>query len=380
MAVVPVYCKENKDGVTGSEGTWIMTVIWMNLAIVYFVSLFSRFASRPARSSLSPELVKPNQLMALVVIGTFVLVSGLRNNIGDTYFYMHSYAVDTHDLLHILMGKDIGFGFLQMGLKYFSKDPQFLIFTVALLTNVLIVRTFFQYSRMVDLSVYVFITSGLYVVSMNGIRQFLAAALVFAATKYIFTGSWLKYFLVVLVASTIHQSALLLIPIYFIVRRKAWTGGTFLMLGFAIFIAIGYGQFSGAIFSALEGSQYANYKEFNEGGANAVRVVVEAVPIFLAYLGRHKLREMFPKSDYVVNMALLGLVFMVIATQNWIFARFVIYFGLYNLILISWVVKLFVKQYQRIVYYGIIVCYFLYFYYDQVVVLNLVYKSDYLKF
>lgn len=356
-----------------------MTIIWMNLAVVYVVSLFSRFLSRPAGSSLIPEMVKPNPLMAFVVIATFVLVSGLRNNIGDTFFYMHSYVTDPHDLIYVMMNKDIGFGFLQMGLKYFSKDPQLLIFTVALLTNVFVIHTLYKYSRLIDISIYVYITSGLYIVSMNGIRQFLAGAIVFAATKYIMDGSWKTYFLIVLLASTIHQSALILIPIYFIVRRKAWTTTTFLLLGMAIIIAVGYNQFSGAIFSAIEGTQYGNYKEFNEGGANSVRVVVEAVPILLAYLGRHRLRELFPKSDYVVNMALLGLVFMVIATQNWIFARFVIYFGLYNLILISWVVKLFVKRYQRIVYYGILVCYFVYFYYDQVITLGLIYRSDYLK-
>ena len=43
-------------------------------------------------------------------------------------------------------------------------------------------------------------------------------------------------------------------------------------------------------------------------------------------------------------MAILGFVFMIISTQNWIFARFSIYFNLYQLILISWVVKLFIKK------------------------------------
>ena len=75
-----------------------------------------------------------------------------------------------------------------MFLQNISDDPQLLIFTTALITNVLIVIILYKYSRMFELSIYVYITSGLYTVSMNGIRQSLAAAIIFAATKYILDG------------------------------------------------------------------------------------------------------------------------------------------------------------------------------------------------
>ena len=57
----------------------------------------------------------------------------------------------------------------------------------------------------------------------------------------------------------------------------------------------------------------------------------------IAFFGKEKLRELWPQSDYIVNLATLGVVFLILATQNWIFARFNIYFNLYSLILISWV-------------------------------------------
>lgn len=71
---------------------------------------------------------------------------------------------------------------------------------------------------------------------------------------------------------------------------------------------------------------------------------------------------------------------MAIATQNWIFARFTIYFGLYNVILMSWVISLFAKKQQKLVYYLVIGFYFVYFYYENVVTLDIIYKSDFLKF
>ncbi|MEX2461031.1 MAG: EpsG family protein [Paenibacillaceae bacterium] len=354
-----------------------MTILWINLAIVYSLSLLSRVLVIP--KTIGATLIKPNKAFVFIAVLSLVLISGLRKNIGDTFAYLLTYRlVPEYNWDFILAQKEQGFIFLQLFLHKFSANPQILIFTVALITNVIIGIILYQYSRFFELSLYVYITSGLYLVSMNGIRQFLAGAILFAGTKYIMDGSWKKYMLVVFLATTVHQSALILIPIYFIVRREAWTKTTLFLLFLAVVLAIGYNQFSGAFFEVIGDSTYGQYKDFQEGGANILRVMVQAAPLLPAYFGRKKLRELLPKSDYIVNLSLLGLVFMIISTQNWIFARFIIYFGLYNLILISWVVPLFAKQYQKLIYYVILVTYFIYFFYESVISLGIIYKSDYL--
>ena len=354
-----------------------MAVLWINLAIVYIFSFFSRYFAVAAPTNVT--YINPNKWMAFFVILCLVLVSGLRNNIGDTFFYMHAYSITDFDWNFILSNKDIGFGLLQMLLQQFSEDPQLLIFVTAFITNLLIVLVLYKYSRLVELSLYVYITGGMHLVSMNGLRQFLAGAIIFAGTKYIFEGNWKKFVVLVLFASTIHQSALIFIPIYFLIKGKAWSKTTFILLISSVFVVIGFNQFSGALFAAIEDTQYGNYSEFKEGGTNIIRVIVYAIPIILAYFGREKLRELFPKSDAIVNLSILGLVFMIISLQNWIFARFMIYFGLYQLILISWVTKLFTDKNQKFVYYMILVCYFLYYFYENVISLRIIYESDFIK-
>ncbi|MDQ0903982.1 EpsG family protein [Paenibacillus sp. V4I7] len=357
-----------------------MAILWVNLVVVYIASFFSRYLATPVTIGPGPLSFRPNRWMTAIVMATIVLISGLRNNIGDTYSYMHAYTINNFTWEAVKAEKDIGFGILQMILKAYTEDPQLLIFLTALVTNILIVCVLYKYSKLFEMSIYVYITSGLYIVSMNGVRQFLASAIVFAATKYLFAGSWQKYFLVVAFASTFHGSALILIPIYFIVRRKAWTSSTFVLLFMAVVLILGYNVLSDAIFAAIADTHYSEYKEFQEGGANIIRVAIGAVPLIFAYLGRNKLREIFPNGDYVVNMSLLNFIVMAVATQNWIFARFTIYFGLYNVILMSWVVSLFVKRQQKFIYYAILGFYLIYFYYENEVILNIIYKSDYLKF
>ncbi|MEH7224598.1 EpsG family protein [Bacillus sp. JJ1566] len=355
-----------------------MTVLWINLAIVFIFAFLARFLSAPVLASNIPVPVKPNKFFIGIVLTSLVAVSGLRANIGDTYFYKHIYINNEFTWEYILSQKDIGFGILQRYLQMYSEDPQIMIFTTALITNVLIVFILYKYSRMLEISLYVYITSGLFLVSMNGIRQVLAAAILFTATKFLIEGNWKVYFLIVFFASAFHQSALVLIPIYFIVRYKAWSKATIVLLLSSIVIVIGFEQFSAILFSAIEDTTYGAYSESTEGGANILRVAVDAVPIVIAYLGREKLRKIFPNSDVIINMSIIGFMFMIISTQNWIFARFSIYFSLYSLILISWIVKLFSERSRKLVYYGILICYLIYFYYENVINLNINYRSEYI--
>jgi transmembrane protein EpsG len=356
-----------------------MTILWINLAIVFILAYFSRYFSVTTTLHNSIVLIKPNKILIVGVIVWFVIVSGLRGStIGDTEAYRHAYIINNFTWDYIKSQKDIGFQILQMLLKNYTNDPQIMIFITALITNLLILSVFYKYSRMIELSVFVYVTSGFFITSMNGIRQCLAAAIIFAATKYLLEGNWKRYFLVVIFASFFHQTALILLAVYFIVRRKAWTKVTLLLILMAIFIVIGFNEFSQILFSALQDTQYGGYKDFSEGGANIIRVAVGGAPVIIAFIGREKLRTIMPKSDYIVNLCIIGLVFMIISTQDWIFARFSIYFDLYQYILISWIVKLFHEKSQRLVYFAIILCFLAYHYYDSVIIMDINYLSDFL--
>ncbi|MEH6935365.1 EpsG family protein, partial [Bacillus sp. JJ783] len=144
-----------------------MTILWMNLFIVFILAFFARYFAMPVTTGI--VMLKPNRLLILMATTSLVLVSGFRNNIGDTYFYMHAFKVTDFNWGYIQSSKDVGFSILQMILKVYTDDPQVLIFITALITNILIVAVLYKYSRMIDLSLYVYIASGMYLVSMNGL-------------------------------------------------------------------------------------------------------------------------------------------------------------------------------------------------------------------
>lgn len=355
-----------------------MTILWVSLVAVTFFGFMARYFSVPSPAS-GYLPIQPDKFAAGLAAVTLVLVAGLRNNIGDTFLYMHGYSVEQWNWEQVFERKDIGFNILQLLLQQITSDPQILIAVTALVTNILIVSVFYQYSRMLEISLFVYITSGAFIVTMNGIRQYLAAAIIFAGTKFLVEGKWKPYMLLVLFASIFHQSALLMIPIYFVARRKAWSKLTMLYLTAAILIVLGYNYFSEMLFSAIEDTQYGHYQEFQEGGANFIRVFICLVPLIIAFMGKDKLRELFPAGDVFVNLSIVSLILMIIATQNWIFARLTIYFNLYQLVLFGWLVKLFREKDQWFVYFVLISLFFIYCFYENVIILDIRYSSDYIK-
>lgn len=305
-----------------------------------------------------------------------ILISGLRAGIGDTYFYRHSYSLLDGTFNNFKFVGDFGFNIIQIILYNISSNPQTLIFFTALITNLFNSIIFNKYSSYLELQVYLYITSGYYLVTMNGIRQSLAAAILFACTNILIKGNFKKYLIAVLLVSTIHKSALILIPIYYIVRQEAWSKQMIKLIIASVIGVIFYSELEPILFKLLSNTQYGHYSNFNEGGSSLTRALVNSVPVILAYLKRNELKEKWNQSNIFVNIAVINLVFVTFGIYQWIFNRFTIYFQVYNFILLPYIIKnCFKGKEKRLIYVGLLICYFIFCYREQVIGLNMNYRS-----
>jgi len=339
---------------------------------------------------------EPNKLFSFIAVTTLILVSGLRipqgGAIGDTSTYVYSFInfVPNHvdDVLEQfkLYSGDSGFNvFLSFIKEFISTDPQVFIFICALITNLLIFTIIYKYSAIFELSLFLYITMGCYLVTMNGIRQYLVSAILFLCIKLITDGRWLPFFIIVLIVSTMHTSALLFIPVYFFVRLKPWSKLVGITLLASVVILVLFNQIGTFLLGSLEGSQYGHYQEYiltEGGGANAIRTLVAAIPIVLAYLGRKQIESNNDKFiNILINFSILNLIFYILAMQNWIFARMSVYFGLYGLLLLPWLIKtLFDRKTSAVLYGSCVVFYLIYYYYEMVISMPIVYRSHYIMF
>lgn len=341
-----------------------MEVFYTTLILTFLLALSSR---------LFGKISKINEVVFIfIVIIIFILVSGLRNNIGDTGAYMHSYSLLGEFTGFKPTTKDKGFTMFQLILYNINSDPQFLIVVTSLITQFLNMYTLAMYRNYYELQVYMYFTSGYFLVTMNGIRQSMVAAILFSVTHLIEKGKFIPYLLIVLFISNMHASALIMIPVYFIVRQEAWSRETKIVIVLASIGFLFFYQLMPHIFDALGESSYAEYEDSmmnGGGGSSFMRVIVNSVPVILAYIKRDLLKEKWKDSNIFVNMSLINLIIVTFGLYNWIFVRFSIYFQLYNFVLLPYLIKNCIENRKEkdLIYFCFIVCYFIFFYYEQVI-------------
>lgn len=359
-----------------------MKVWWITLASSYLLCLVAGLNAKTVYDN-GYYVKKYNKFFSGIAATILILVAGLRNGIGDTPIYMGGFKKDApstiQESIKLLFSgkKDVGFYFYQGILKTIKNDPNVFIFVTSLITIILIFITYYKYSQMLELSIFLFIATGCYLVTMNGVRQYLASAILFFCFPLIHERKWKIYLPIVLVCSTIHKSALIFLVLYFIVDKPAWGNTTkwILFIGIALFVTY---PISGPIIANLLGeTQYGEYKDalMSTGqGANMIRVLVMAVPVVLSYMGRDFLKGKERYCNCIVNFSVINLIFILLATKFWIYARFNMYFSVYMIILITWCVKyMFDEKNTKIIYLMCLGLYFIYYWYEMVISLKQAY-------
>lgn len=366
-----------------------MTIWWITLISTFALSWLAFKTGKIYKTNTPLVRYKANKIVAVIPCMILIIIAGLRLNIGDTHTYMASFRnnipSDLKDFFRTIDYEgDWGFDLFQTVIKQiFGNEPQYMIFICAFITIGCIFIVFYKYSDCLELAVFYFITAGNYLTAMNGIRQYLVSAILFLAFPLVIKKKWKSYFALVLILSSMHKSALIFIPLYFVINAKAWGAITkwILIIGVGLFVTY---PVSGPIIAEILGeSQYGRYGDMlmsSGGGANILRVLVYAVPVVMAYLGK-KNEKMLAKPEYnlVVNMSCVNLIFILLATKYWIYARFNMYFSLYAILLLCWCVKYVYRRYSQLLYVGSIVAYGIYYWYEMYISLGQVYMSNYIK-
>jgi len=321
-------------------------------------------------SDRAPYYERPDSVGLIFATAALVIVTGLRCSGGDTVYYWRAFNHLEPGISNLAWFNDgIVFYFFRAVVRTLTDNPQIYIFLTALITYPLFMYVMYHYSEPFEMGVFVFFCSGVLIQSMNGIRQYMASAIIFAGLKLLLENKWKRYILLILFASLIHASALVMIPIVFFVRRKAWSMSTFMVLFSGLAVVAIFPSISPQIAVFLEDTYYERYLEefsrLDSSGANYIRALVAAVPVLLAYMGKDKLKEFWPESDIIVNLSIMNFLLMTLSTHLALIARVNFYTMPYNCILIPILVsKIFVPKHRKFIYLLVILLYGFYFFYE----------------
>ena len=360
-------------------------IVWVATFLLCMIAVAARSFPLRARGGLGQPL--PNPIALILPIAFYVTFAGLRKTIGDTYFYMYSFEnmPDNNPLeLQTILDGNM-FAFIQNIIRNQTDDPQVLIFVCSAIALIPALIIIYFYCTPIELGIFMFFTYGYLGGMMDGMRQYMAAAIVLLGTKYLFSikrGSIFKYAVFVIIAYFMHSSALMMMAVYIVVRRKAWEKSSYVLLLGSVVLAMGFDKILPSFLGALEETSYSGYAENGwftngvEGGSSLFRPIVSAAPIVVAYLNKDRMKMLGHIGDILVNMAFLNMAIYVVATYNWIFARLAIYLSIYYIIFAAWVVSYAVKPKDKAVYVtGLVILFFLY---SRVMAYQIyMYQSDY---
>ena len=317
---------------------------------------------------------------ALLVFAPIIWMAGTRGFVGDTGMYYDAFSAMPSSLSGLSAyalerTKDTGFYVFSALVKIFITDNAFVYLTIlAIIQGLAVLLVYRKYSTSYIFSIFLFVISTDYVAWMyNGIRQFTAVIMIFVATTFMLKRKYMPLVLVILLASTMHQTALIMIPLVFIAQGEAWNKKTLMFIVLALLAILFVGEFTDILDVALEETQYENvisdYESFQDDGTNPLRVLIYSIPAILAFLGRKIIRRVDdPLINFCTNMSIIsaGLYLISMVTSGIYMGRLPIYASLYGYILLPWEIEnIFNHKSRKIVYAGLILCYFLFYYYQM---------------
>ncbi len=356
-------------------------IAWVFTIVCWAVAIYSRYHPTGRLGGLGQPLPNPMSLILPIIL--YIPFSGLRTDNGDTYYYIHDFELGVPDgKIDFHIGSETLYPLIADLIKETTNDFHHVIMITAIISLVPVLVVLYKYSHPYDLSIYLFMATGYFALSMNGIRQYCATGILMLGTKYLFSQkktAFIKYGIVVLVAWAMHDSAWIMFFFFIFSRRKAWKPSSFMLLFLSMVALALFPVILPSFKSALEETSFSGYATSgwfeNEGGSNFVRVLVAMVPVVIAYFSRARLRQLGFIGDVLTNMGFINTALYIISTSNWIFARLAIYTSVYYIMLLSWVVYNGVQKKDRGLYYA--VCVGFYYYYSTLQAYGLMYyRSD----
>jgi transmembrane protein EpsG len=368
-----------------------MPVWWGTFLYMIVVSFFGTmlYKSKKEKALVSGKITNDFEnyksiglVFSLLTFALLAFFVGQRSYIFDSsdyqYSYENYYTTDLSQISDIINGdfnvKDPGFSILLILFKHFTGGADYNAwFTLLAIIQCASIATFlYKYSVNYLLSVYIFFTSSCFLWLVNGIRQFLAVAFILFFVDWLKNRKTIPFLLVVLLAYTIHSSAILFVPVYFLVNMKCWSK-KFIILSIALTVLLIY--LSGSSF--FEDTQYSYLVDSNNG-VNPLRVLVMAVPSIIAFIKRNEIKEKTtPFVDMWINLSVITTECYIVGMfTNGVVGRIPVYFQLFNYLLLPWLLKnAFNEQDKKILTYACVVGFFAYFCFDMYIAGNGVYNS-----
>lgn len=316
---------------------------------------------------------------AFVMVLPLILWAAYRPHVGDTSAYASRFINAPNSLGQIPSyisenTKDQGFSVLIILMKSLGITEYRTFFLIIAGFQILcLTYTFRKYSDNFWISIFLFIVSTDYLSwTFNGMRQFVAVCMTFAAFDLLVKKKYLPFIVIVAMASTIHGSAVIMLPLAFVMQGTALNKKTMItIIGVACCVPF-VERFTPILETLLSDTQYGdvmgNEIWTSDDGTNLIRVLVYSVPALIALLGR---RYVVCANDRVMNLCVNASVltmamYIVSSVTSGIYVgRLPVYTTFHGYMILPKIIDLIFEEKSALLINMLMILFYLFFFYFQ---------------
>lgn len=290
-----------------------------------------------------PDLKKTKfkKIVFLAITGLFMLfIFVSRYGIGFDYFNYYILlnqckVLSFFDLLTYKGPIEPGFGVLLKLISFITDDIVIMYLILGAIIFLTLMIYIYKYSPEPWVSVYLFVTFGFMFGVMNLLRQYFVAIIFLFAIKYIQNKNFWMFLLVALISASIHKSALIILPIYFIARLDInWKTLTF----FASLTLLAY-IFCDYAINFITQYIYTDYnletgelKDFMRGMPWNF-VLIPFIYCLTAVMMKNRLLKRDPDNIVLINFSIYTLMLWILMTRHLLLERVSNYFYISSILL-----------------------------------------------
>lgn len=293
--------------------------MWLYL-LIFFIPVFFFLSTNPGRNQHSSFL-----FLFLLGLSLFVgfsdmfggydryIYGEIFDNIADVTTIKGDYS---DSLYYYSYSSEVGYTFLNVLISFFTENRYIFILIVTLIIYTCLFISLRKYTENYPLAVVLFM--GLwFFFTFTYLRQVLAATIVWLSIQYVVERKFWKFLVVFLIGFSMHNSAIIFFPLYFIPLKKF---SPKLIVGVMLFLLLlGLSPLPNSFFEIYESSSIVErHAEYNASGGLRIAYILEA--FFFLYLILKSYKYIPADKSHVVllNMALIfcGILLLFVRSEN----------------------------------------------------------------
>jgi len=339
--------------------------------LLFFVLVFSIFENKKFVNTIKINKISLLSLtinkriikksITLILFFTLLLISTFRNitvgiDLKNYISYFNECLNYNFNEVIIRFGPtDLGYYLLIWLIANFTDNNQIFLFITSIIPLYIIFKFFYEESKIIWLSVFLFISIGNVAYLFNLLRQIISMSIIICGYKHIKNKKILNYIMCVLIAMTFHSIAIFCLPIYFFAHNKLNFINYIKYLIMALIIITSSDIIINFFVNQYQGGRYMEYIISGEG----YKWLIILIGILLFGLVFKKQTIINHKYDFIIyNIFILSVLLQLVSLNFSLFVRIVHYYSFFITIFIPNIINSIKDKFMRILSVNFIVVFF----------------------